>query len=847
MKFNRLLLSSLVAIGLSACGTAEVDKAKVDTPSATDEQKVHPVWPKLDIAVKADPAVEAKVSELLQGMTLEQKVAQMIQPEIRDVTVEEMRQYGFGSYLNGGGSYPNGNKQSTAADWVDLAEQMYQASIDDSLDGSTIPTMWGTDAVHGHNNVIGATLFPHNIGLGAANDPALIERIAEVTATEVLVTGIDWIFAPTVATVRNDRWGRTYEGYSEHPDIVRDYSAAIVKGLQGQDESFMGDGKVISNVKHFVGDGGTTDGIDQGNTVVDDETLFNIHSQGYVGGLSAGSQVVMASFNRWNGKKIHGSKYLLTDVLKDTMGFDGFVVGDWNGHGQVAGCSNESCPQSINAGLDMFMAPTQSWKPLFKNTVQQIKDGIIPMSRVDDAVTRILRVKVRAGLFEKPSPAKRLLSGKTELLGSAEHRAVAREAVRKSLVLLKNQENLLPLSPKQNILVAGDGADNIGKQSGGWTITWQGTNNVNSDFPGGSSIWDGISTQVSAAGGTATLSVDGTFTDKPDVAVVVFGEEPYAEGVGDIATLEYSPGNKKDLALLQSFKDQGIPVVALFITGRPLWVNPELNASDAFAAIWLPGSEGAGVADVILRDANNAVQYDFHGKLSFSWPQDPNQIVNKGDENYDPLFPYGFGLTYQDTDMLGDDLSEVITSERQDKPLVFFERSTQAPWALTLVSAFNTVEVNANSMAIGDVQYRTEDRVVQEDAFQIKTLGGSWAGVRFKGNGQAQDFNASMTENNQLSMLVNVKESPTADVLVGLNCGTVDGCKSVVNIREQLTTLPTNTWISLSIDAKCWSDKGISYAALNEGLSIISAGKMTVSFSAIGFVKPDAASTIKCP
>lgn len=847
MKFNRLLLSSLVAIALSACGTAEIDKTDIVTSQAQNEQNVHPVWPKLDIVVKSDPAVEAKVAEILQGMTLEQKVAQMIQPEIRDVTVAEMRQYGFGSYLNGGGSYPNGNKQSTAADWIDLAEQMYQASIDDSLDGSTIPTMWGTDAVHGHNNVIGATLFPHNIGLGAANDPDLIERIAEVTATEVLVTGIDWIFAPTVATVRNDRWGRTYEGYSEHPDIVRDYSAAIVKGLQGQGESFMGDGKVISNVKHFVGDGGTTDGIDQGNTIVDDETLFNIHSQGYVGGLSAGSQVVMASFNRWNGQKIHGNKYLLTDVLKDTMGFDGFVVGDWNGHGQVAGCSNESCPQSINAGLDMFMAPTQSWKPLFKNTVQQIQDGVIPMSRVDDAVTRILRVKVRAGLFEKPSPAKRSLSGKTELLGAAEHRAVAREAVRKSLVLLKNQNNLLPLSPTQNILVAGDGADNIGKQSGGWTITWQGTNNVNSDFPGGSSVWDGIASQVTAAGGTATLSVDGSFSEKPDVAVVVFGEEPYAEGVGDIATLEYSPGNKKDLALLNSFKDQGIPVVALFITGRPLWVNPELNASDAFVAIWLPGSEGAGVADVILRDANEAVQYDFHGKLSFSWPKDPNQIVNKGDEDYDPLFPYGFGLTYQDTDTLGDDLSEVIASKKQDKPLVFFERSTQAPWALTLVSAFNTVAVNANSMAIGDVQYRTEDRVVQEDAFQIKTLGGSWAGIRFKGNGQAQDFNASMAQNSQLSMLVNVKEAPTADVLVGLNCGTVDGCKSVINIREQLTKMSKNTWNTLSIDAKCWSDKGISYAALNEGLNIISAGQMTVSFSAIGFVQPEATSTITCP
>ena len=311
--------------------------------------------------------------------------------------------------------------------------------------------------------------------------------------------------------------------------------------------------------------------------------------------------------------------------------------------------------------------------------------------------------------------------------------------------------------------------------------------------------------------------------------------------------MEYSPGNKKDLALLNSFKDQGIPVVALFITGRPLWVNPELNASDAFVAIWLPGSEGAGVADVILRDANEAVQYDFHGKLSFSWPKDPNQIVNKGDDDYDPLFPYGFGLTYQDTDTLGDDLSEVIASKKQDKPLVFFERSTQAPWALTLVSAFNTVAVNANSMAIGDVQYRTEDRVVQEDAFQIKTLGGSWAGIRFKGNGQAQDFNASMAQNSQLSMLVNVKEAPTADVLVGLNCGTVDGCKSVINIREQLTKMSKNTWNTLSIDAKCWSDKGISYAALNEGLNIISAGQMTVSFSAIGFVQPEATSTITCP
>lgn len=847
MKYNRLLIIFLIATHLTACGTPEVSNKQAELTAASENTKINPIWPKLDIIIKSEQAVEEKVANILKEMTVEQKVAQMIQPEIRDVTVEDMRKYGFGAYLNGGGSYPNGNKQSTTADWVDLAEQMYQASIDDTLDGSTIPTMWGTDAVHGHNNVVGATLFPHNIGLGAANDPELIERIAKITATEVLVTGIDWIFAPTVATVRNDRWGRTYEGYSEDPDIVLDYSAAIVKGLQGQGDSFMTEEKVISNVKHFVGDGGTTDGIDQGNTVLDDETLFKIHSQGYVGGLSAGSQVVMASFNRWNGKKIHGSKYLLTHVLKDKMGFDGFVVGDWNGHGQVAGCSNESCPQSINAGLDMFMAPTQSWKPLFKNTVQQIKDGIIPISRIDDAVTRILRVKVRAGLFDKPSPARRKLSGKTKLLGSPEHRAVAREAVRKSLVLLKNQDNLLPLSPKQNILVAGDGADNIGKQSGGWSITWQGTNNENSDFPGGSSIWDGISEKVTAAGGSATLSVDGSFTEKPDVAVVVFGEDPYAEGVGDIPTLEYSPGNKKDLALLQSFQSQNIPVVALFITGRPLWINPELNASDAFVAIWLPGSEGVGIADVIMKDETDAIQHDFHGKLSFSWPRDPNQIVNIGDKNYNPLFPYGFGLTYKDIDTLGDNLSEVITTKIQDKPLIFFERSTQAPWELTLVSAFNTVEVNSNSIAIGDVQYRTEDRVVQEDAFRIITKGGSWAGIKFKGNGQAKDFSKLMSHNNQFSMLVNVKEQPTEDVLVGLNCGTVDSCKSVINIRKQLTTMPKDSWNILSIDAKCWIDKGVSFATLNEGLSIVSAGKMTASFSSIGFVKPVTDSTIRCP
>ena len=637
-----LFISALILSSVTACSLKEAEPVEKRDASV--------VWPTLQLEVQPNAEMEQKIATMVSEMTLKQKVAQMIQPEIRDITVEDMRTYGFGSYLNGGGAFPNDDKHATPSDWIALAEAMYQASVDDSIDGSTIPTMWGTDAVHGHNNVIGATLFPHNIGLGATNNPELIEQIAAITAIEVMVTGIDWVFAPTVAVVRDDRWGRTYEGYSEDPEIVGAYAASIVRGLQGAaDEDFLGDERVISTVKHFVGDGGTVDGIDQGDNIATEQALFDLHAQGYVSGLSAGAQTVMASFNSWNGVKNHGNKYLLTEVLKDQMGFDGFVVGDWNGHGQIPGCSNDNCPQTINAGLDVYMVPTAAWKPLFENTVAQVESGEIPMARVDDAVTRILRVKMRAGLFGKPSPAKRTLSGKTELIGAKEHREVAKQAVRESLVLLKNNDNILPLSPKQTVLVAGDAADNIGKQSGGWSITWQGTNNTNADFPGGSSIYDGIKAQVESAGGKTILNVSGDYAVKPDVAIVVFGEEPYAEGNGDIDNLEYQRGNKRDLALLQKLKAQGVPVVAVFISGRPMWVNAELNASNAFVAAWLPGSEGKAVADVIFTDVDNQLQFDMTGKLSFSWPNSPAQtVVNRFDGDYQPLFPYGFGLSYGD-------------------------------------------------------------------------------------------------------------------------------------------------------------------------------------------------------
>ncbi|REL28903.1 glycoside hydrolase family 3 protein [Thalassotalea euphylliae] len=836
-----------------------VEKAK--TEQAQDRYnfaKNIDIWPRLDIAVKPSEQVEAKIAALMAKMTLAQKVAQMIQPEIRDITVEDMRKYGFGSYLNGGGAFPNNDKHATPQDWIKLAEDLYQASIDDSLDGSTIPTMWGTDAVHGHNNVIGATLFPHNIGLGAANNPALIEKIAAVTAKEVMVTGIDWVFAPTVAVVRDDRWGRTYEGYSEDPEIVRAYSAAIVKGLQGYaDGDFLSEQRVISTVKHFLGDGGTVDGDDQGDNIASEQALFDIHAQGYVGGLSAGSQSVMASFNSWHGKKNHGNQYLLTDVLKNKMGFDGFVVGDWNGHGQIKGCTNENCAQAVNAGLDVFMVPTGAWKPLYENTIAQVKSGEIAMSRIDDAVRRVLRVKVRAGLFEKPSPANRPFSGKTELIGAPEHRAVARQAVRESLVLLKNNQNLLPLSPKASVLVAGDGANNIGKQSGGWTITWQGTGNNNADFPGGSSIYQGIAEQVRQAGGSVQLSIDGSFEQKPDVAIVVFGEDPYAEGHGDRDNLAFQRGDKRDLALLKNLKAQGIPVVSVFISGRPMWVNPEFNASDAFVAAWLPGSEGQGIADVLFTDAVGKIQHDFVGKLSFSWPANPTQAtVNKGDADYAPLLPYGYGLNYQSdkaSHRLANLLDETVLASVDDaQEEVFFDGKMHKPWVMWLKSGEELLEPNANTHQLSGLAYRTVDKKVQEDARQITLNGSEQAGLSIISQSNfREDLRSALENKSAMHFEVSVMSQPQASVMVGTRCQTEesadDNCGAALDVSKELSQIVHHGWSAISIDLQCFADKGTSFDDLTVPFEIYSDSVLTLQLGEISY-QPNMAdsATISC-
>ncbi len=658
---RKWFLPAAVALvcGCAAQGTSSGPGAEI---------AVHPeIWPQVRSPVAKDPEVERRVSAILEGMSVEEKVGQLIQAEILHVTPEDIRDYHLGSVLNGGNGGPGGDEYAPAAEWLKLADTFWAASMDAADGKQAIPILWGLDAVHGHTNVVGATIFPHNIGLGATRNPELVRRIGEVTAREIAVTGQDWDFSPTVAVARDDRWGRAYESYSEDPEIVAAYAGEMVRGLQGDPGTaeFLDPSRVLATAKHFLGDGGTHGGKDQGDNLSSEEELRDVHGAGYVSAFEAGVQTVMASYNSWHGRKLHGYGELLTGVLKGRMGFDGFVVGDWNGHAQVAGCSNDSCAAAINAGVDMFMVP-EDWKALYENTLAQARAGEIAAARLDDAVRRILRVKVRAGLFERGKPSSRPLAGKFELLGAPEHRAVARQAVRESLVLLKNNAGLLPLAPGQSILVAGDGADDVGKQSGGWTITWQGTGNERSDFPGATSIWEGIRDAVAAGGGTAVLSVDGRWEEKPDVAIVVYGEDPYAEFEGDRQTLDYEPA--EDLELLRRLRGEGIPVVSVFLSGRPLWVNPEINASDAFVAAWLPGSEGAGVADVLLRAADGSVRHDFQGRLSFSWPRLADGApLNRNDPDYAPLFAYGHGLSCEDSVQLAE-LSEDDGIDRETAP-----------------------------------------------------------------------------------------------------------------------------------------------------------------------------------
>jgi beta-glucosidase len=820
MKFPSAFAASLLAI---VAATASAQDRQDPAATAHPEQ-----WPAIAARPRLDPKIEARVDRLLEAMSLEDKVGQIIQADIATITPEDLRTYKLGSVLNGGNSAPNKDEFAPPAEWLKLADRFYDASMARSDGRPKVPVLWGTDAVHGNNNIVGATLFPHNIGLGAARDPGLMREIGQVTAEETAAAGLDWSFAPTLAVTQDDRWGRTYESYSEDPAVVASYAGQVVEGLQGKvmAKGMAGKGHVIATAKHFLADGGTLNGKDQGDARISEATLRDIHAAGYRPALEAGALTVMASFSSWNGAKMTGNKSLLTGVLKERWGFPGFVVGDWNAHGQVPGCSNVSCPTAINAGLDMFMM-SGDWKQLYANTLAQAKSGEIPMARLDDAVRRILRVKLWSGLFEAGRPSSRPLAGKFDLIGSARGKEVARRAVRESMVLLKNNGQLLPLKPAADILIAGKAADSIAQQSGGWSITWQGTNVPNSGFPNATSIRQGIEDAVKAGGGKASYAADGSYATRPDAAIVVFGETPYAEFMGDRPDLEYSPSDKSDLALLRKLKAAGIPVVAVFLSGRPMWVNAELNASDAFVAAFLPGSEGAGVADMLFR---TRPAYDFRGKLSFSWPKRLDQaVLNRGDANYDPLFAFGYGLTYASkTDVPQLDETRPAGA-RGDASVYFSAGRVPEGWSLALRDQGGSSRIGGNSgrSASGALEVFGVDRNAQEDARRFVWKGNQEAAVTI---GASHPLDLSREANGQLSLLVQyrVDEAPTGPVALGM---TGAGKSVRIDLGTALRQVKPGNWKVLAVPLGCFAGTGLNLKSVDQPFELITGGRFTISIS----------------
>jgi beta-glucosidase len=572
------------------------------------------------------PASEVDIPAAVAAMTLAEKAGQMVQTDVSTTTPQDMRQHLLGSIIS---TVPDGTLGTTEA-WRTLFDT-YQHEALQTRTG--IPVVVGIDAVHGHAYFDGnSVILPHNIGLGATRNPELVSRLARITARELSATGIRWTFSPTIAVARNIRWGRTYESFGEVVELQRMFAAAMVAGYQGTD--LTAEHTVGATAKHFIADGATDDGVDRGDATISDAEIRSMHLPGFLAAIDKGVVSIMASFSSVNGEKVHGSKALLTDLLKTELGFDGVVVTDWEGVA-MAGLTMQ---QALDAGIDVFML-VNSWKDGLPEIIRLVKNGEVPMSRIDDAVTRILRMKLRLGLFDKP-----LSSAACEAaMGSQEHRDIARQAVRESLVLLKNDDGLLPLDKNSRVIVVGPHADNVAYQSGGWTKKWQGAHddlygNAARRIDGATSIIDGIR-NVIGEDNVIDAGISG-LSDDAEIAIIVVGEMPYAEGIGDRQAEELVL-SEEQRELITAYHDVGKKVVTVLISGRPLLVNEQLEQSAAFVAAWLPGSEGQGIAEVLFGD------YGFGGKLGFSWPRDAAQIpINVGDPDYDPLFEYGFGLSY---------------------------------------------------------------------------------------------------------------------------------------------------------------------------------------------------------
>ncbi len=813
-------------------------------------------WIPVQSAITRNDVMEARIAEILAAMTLPQKIGQMTQAEIGHISPDQVKKYYIGSVLNGGGSWPKGNRIAAAKDWVELADSYYSASMSTDMTFK-VPVIWGTDAMHGHGNVYGSTLFPHNIGLGATRDSSLVEEIGSAVARQVRATGIDWVFAPTVAVAQDVRWGRTYESFSEDPKLVNEFAQAYVKGLQGR---FQGDGKVVATAKHFLADGATSLGIDQGQARISQHDLINVHAAGYAGALTAGVQTVMASLSSWYDPttdidygKMHGNKYLLTDVLKSRLGFDGFVVTDWDGISQVSGCSRNRCAQAINAGIDMVMVP-EDWQAFISNTIDQVQRGDIPMERIDDAVSRILRVKLRAGLFQK-KPSEGQYAGQNSMLLA---RSVARKAVRESLVLLKNDGHILPLSPGQHILVVGKSAHNLPLQTGGWSMTWQGTETTNADFPMADSIFDGIREKTGNARVEFSETAKGIEISNFDAVIAVIGERPYAEFVGDItlsSSLRHSSRYPEDLNVLQAVSGRGVPVITVLLSGRPVYSNDLLNLSAAFVAAWLPGSEGKGVADMLFRQNDGMPAYDFTGKLPFSWPKTICQSpIDRSHVTDPPLFSFGYGLTYQSERTVGMlELDSRSDGCGKESSITIFNQADHPPYALYVSSAANNwdkIKVSADPHVILDlptshpsIRVETAQINVQHDAKKV-----TWYGPArfFAAAAQKQGVRSIAMSQGILQFDMQIEQAPKGNVTVAAECGLP--CRGELDLTKVINSTPLHAKRTIKIPLLCLEDAGADFLNMDIPFSIYSAQSFSALFTKIQLISSAAmdADTLSC-
>lgn len=804
-------------------------------------------WPALRSSIARDPVIEARVAEILASMTLAQKIGQMTQAEIKSITPEQVREHYIGSVLNGGGSWPGKNKHAPVADWLALSQRYHDASM--ATDAQVpVPIIWGTDAVHGHSNIYGATMFPHNVGLGAAHDVGLIEQIGAATARSTRATGIHWVFAPTVAVSRNARWGRAYESFSSDGALVRDYGAAYVRGMQG---AFREDGNVVATAKHFIGDGATENGKDQGLARVSKAEMVNVHAQGYYGAIEAGVQTVMASYNSWTDAdtgeeygKMHGAGGLLTSALKQKMGFDGFIVSDWNAIGQLPGCTNSSCPQAINAGIDMIMVP-DDWKAFIANTIGQVESGAIPLARIDDAVTRILRVKLRAGLFET-SPAVNRHAGDPDAL---QHRDLARRAVRESLVLLKNDAGVLPLRRDQRVLVVGKGADSVPMQAGGWSLTWQGTDTTNADYPNADTILAGVREAV--GNDNVVYSADGAASARGDFDVVlaVIGETPYAETNGDIVpsdTVAHSRRHPEDLAVLQRVAAAGKPVVTVFLSGRPLYTNDLMNLSQAFVAAWLPGTEGKGVTDVLFAKRGGDVAHEFRGALTFPWP-----AVACPDAKKTPLFATGYGLRHGSRDLVGTLPVDLPQACAEASMLAIFKMADIAPFALHLAAGDASRAVGADLNRVIDfpagkpaLRVQTVQVNTQQDAKQVTWLAPARV---YAINPSRNNLAAFARADGAVQFDVVVNARPTTPVTLSMACGT--GCGASIDLTTTLSGYALGSKHTVKVPLACFAERGLDLGGVEVPFAVSASAPFSAAFTDIKVVAGAAkhADAVACP